>query len=359
MRDNAFATTRPMFPARLRIVLLAILLIPRTAHASVIVVGDGMPASCTASALQDALAAAASGPEYTIVRFYCGDEPLTIRLSFDERTVIPDRTTLDGGDRVTINSGRGFVIGADSSVTILRLGLTSGPGFVAIRNDGTLEVRRSAITDNAGPGIENRGGTVSVSDTVFARGRGDSGSAIVGRGTLRVDHSIFVDNRSKYGGAIQTSGVLEAKNSVFRRNGSEAGAIIHSGDATIQNCEFTQNSGDRGGAILHSGGTLTIKNSTFVQNNARLGGAIYGDSLTVEDSEFYDNSATTNGGAIFNAGCESSLLMINSVVMRNSARVGGGIWAVTEPVLKHSTVADNLPDDIAVVPYPPGICAPR
>jgi hypothetical protein len=48
--------------------------------------------------------------------------------------------------------------------------------------------------------------------------------------------------------------------------------------------------------------------------------------------------------------------MVNSTVTRNSTCLslvntcGGGIWTTTEPVLKHTTVADNLPDDVYVRP---------
>src|SRR5207247_7744206 len=98
-------------PIGIPVVLSCLLLmLPRTAHASVIVVGDGMPASCTASALKDALAAAATPPDYTVIRFDCGDEPLTITMRPGPRLVIPDRTTVDGGDRITIFDGEGFLV---------------------------------------------------------------------------------------------------------------------------------------------------------------------------------------------------------------------------------------------------------
>ncbi len=51
-----------------------------------IVVGDGTPLSCTADAFKDALAAAAdAGTHYRVIRFECGDEPLTIQAPIDER----------------------------------------------------------------------------------------------------------------------------------------------------------------------------------------------------------------------------------------------------------------------------------
>jgi hypothetical protein len=350
-----------LYPSRraaIRVLLLVIVFaLPHPALASKIVVGDGTPLSCTADAFKDALAAAAdAGPDDRIIRFKCGDEPLTLVAPVQERLLIPDRTTIDGGDRVTISPVLGgFTVAVDSSVTILRLGLKGfGPGYYGIINFGNLEVRRSVIGDRGGPLIMNRGGIVTVTDTVF--GFGFTGSGIEGNGTLRVDHSTFEHPfTSKWGGAvISTSGVLEIKNSVVRNYHSEYyGAISHNGDANIQNCEFTDNSGNFGGAITVFNGTLTIKNSTFVRNNARWGGAVAfrsGSSLIVKASEFYDNRAAY-GGAILNHG---SLLMRNSVVTRNTVgcceTVGGGIWTTTEPVLKHTTVAGNTPDDIFIQP---------
>ncbi len=73
--------------AAIGVVLLGILLaLPHPALASVIVVGDGTPLSCTADAFKDALAAAAdAGTHYRVIRFECGDEPLTIQAPIDER----------------------------------------------------------------------------------------------------------------------------------------------------------------------------------------------------------------------------------------------------------------------------------
>jgi Right handed beta helix region len=331
----------------------ALLMFPRSANAAVIVIGDGTPAACTASALKDALAAAAGpSPEYTIIRFDCGDEPLTISMPPGPRLVIPDRTTVDGGDRITIFGGE-FLIQPENSVTILRLAF----GWVSIRSYGTLEIRGSVFGRSGFPSFDNLGGTVRVSDTIFTQGVGPNGNLIYNQnGTLSIEHSLFEDNGGSQG-RIESSGYLEIKNSIFRNNHGELAAISHFGDALIQNCEFTKNGGGRGGGVIFLGSltaTTTIKNSTFVGNGANHGSAIFNrGQLIIEGSEFYDNRATQTAGAIANFG---SLLMVNSTVMRNSACLslvdtcGGGIWTTTEPVLKHTTVADNLPDDVYVRP---------
>jgi hypothetical protein len=341
------------WPVGIRVVLFCVLLtLPRTARASVIVVGDDTPAGCTASAFQDALAAAAvPDPDYTIIRFDCGAEPLTIRMP-DVRVTIPDRTTIDGGDRVTILGL--FSVAPDSAVSIVRLGL-GGIGPV-INNFGTLEVRGSTFM-SFGHGIVNREGSVTVTDTLFMGARRYYGGGISSSGTLRVDHSTFDGNQLE--GAIDARGVLDVRNSIFRNNSGEnlAGGIQGSGDWLIQNCEFTGNGGSRfGGAIFHGAGELTIKNSQFVGNGAQFGGAITErGSLIVENSEFRDNQATISGGAIYNTG--PLLSLVNSTVTGNTCRVtcgplnaGGGIWSTTEPVLKHTTVSGNVPDDVFVKP---------
>jgi hypothetical protein len=328
------------------------LMFPRSANAAVIVVGDGTPASCIASALQDALAAAASSaPEYTNIRFECGGEPLKIDVP-ESRLTIPDRTTIDGDDRVTLQAG--FLVEPDSSVRLVRLGLKPccGVGATTIRNFGVLEIRGS-VFNGSGAGILNRGGTVTVTDTMFVGTPVNFGSGIYGDGILRVDHSIF--EGSRHDSAIGHTGVLEVKNSIFRENfGEITGGISGSGDWVIQNCEFTHNVGSFGGAISHGAGELTVKNSQFVGNRAKFGGAIRNSgSLIVNNTEFHDNDATITGGAIENRG---SLLMINGTLTGNSACFaacgagGGGIWTSTEPVLKHTTVTGNVPDDIFLKP---------
>jgi Right handed beta helix region len=344
------------------VLVSAVLILPKAAHASVITIGNGTPASCTESATRDALAQAAAGaPAAANIRFDCGNDPLTIRFAFQdlgEELLIPDKTTVDGGDRITIK-GR-FLVGPDTSVKIVRLGLTGlGPGFPGIVNHGTLEVRGSVFTDNAGPGIDNSGGLVTVTDTVFSRSRGPSGvKAIQSDGTLHVDRSMFEQNPG--GPAILGNGVLDVKNTIFRSNGGDSAAIFHSGHAEIHNCEFTDNGGTIGGAIRHGGGELVIKNSLFMRNVGQWGGAVASDGvLTVEFSEFYDNQVTAAGGAIFHCG---SMAVTDTQIKRNSARdnFGGGIWTSKSPMLRNNTIVENRPDDIvANASPPPGVfCAP-
>src|SRR4030095_4473751 len=69
-----------------------------------IIVGDGTPASCTETALQNALAAAQSGGG--TVKFECGGAPVTIVLT--TTLTVPNNTTINGGEKITLS---GPVIG--------------------------------------------------------------------------------------------------------------------------------------------------------------------------------------------------------------------------------------------------------
>src|SRR5689334_15316376 len=77
--------------------LLALLALPTPALAAKpIIVGDGTAASCTETALGDALVIAGTVGGGTI-KFNCGGSPVTIELT--ATLVIPDNTTVDGGGR--------------------------------------------------------------------------------------------------------------------------------------------------------------------------------------------------------------------------------------------------------------------
>jgi hypothetical protein len=339
----------------LLLALAALIGLSSAAEARVVVVGDGAPAGCTSPAIQDALAVAEATPGRATIRFACGDQPITLRLEIplDGRFVLPDRTTIDGGGRVTFDlGGHGPVfVARDKSATIRGLGLVGGGLYSAIVNQGTLVIRGSSISDNWWNGIQNYGG-LTVTDTVFARnGCSLCGGAIFSSGPLTIDRSAFLDNGSIAGGGIQSLGPLAVSNSVFRRNYGDwiGGAIYHaSADATIRNCEFTDNGSYSGGALGTIAGRVRIRNSTFARNRTGSGpggGAISnGGDLTIDHSEFVENVVGYYGGAILNGG---TLVIRTSIFARNQARVSGGaIWTLTQPVLRQTTFADNSPDDV-------------
>src|SRR5262249_55489097 len=169
---------------------------------------------------------------------------------------------------ITLTSGELLL---DKSLTIKGPGAPSltvsgnHTGRVFYVAGGTTTATLSGLTiadGHGGAGIDNRGGTLTVTDCTIS---GNSGILI---------------------GGIGNSGTLTIINTPESGNSATA-----------------QNDNSDGGGIGNSG-TLTIINSTVSGNSA------------------FANGGVGYGGGIFNSG---TLTIINSTVSGNSARVGGGI----------------------------------
>jgi predicted outer membrane repeat protein len=363
----------------LRLCLLLVLLaLPRPVLAGKpIRVGDGTPASCTEIALKDALIIAETVGGATI-RFRCGREPLTIELhevttapGFAVLLILPDNTTIDGDNLITLNGTHTATVAyvpLGATVVLKQLTITggfsagpeSGPGG-GILNDGTLALHRSTVSGNfsilGGGGIFTRGDLTIDHSTISSNGAFFPGGGIwaPGAGMITVRHSIFEHNSTAYwGGAI--AGLVSIDRSTFAHNHAEddGGAII--GGGTIERSTFSDNDSFRGGAI--STGSMSIDKSTFTGNHAGYGGAIYAlGEVVIDQSDVSENAASYGGGLFI---VEGEVTIARSRVTHNGALSGGGgIYLCAEGAfdpgcqglaghvtLRHTSVAENTPDDI-------------
>ncbi|MBC8400483.1 MAG: right-handed parallel beta-helix repeat-containing protein, partial [Candidatus Marinimicrobia bacterium] len=113
------------------------------------------------------------------------------------------------------------------------------------------------------------------------------------------------------------------------QNGSEG--VVHISDDSqlmVKNCVFRNNNSNNGGAIeLFSAGNLRARRVLFESNSASCsGGAIdlgHG-TADIKNSIFYDNYAGCEGGAITLNDDQSSLQIIHSLFLENSAESGPG-----------------------------------
>ena len=119
--------------------------------------------------------------------------------------------------------------------------------------------------------IENWGGTLNISDSIFSDNSDDShylySAAVYNIGEANITNSIFRDN----GVAIRNSALINLIN-------PEAPSVKYLGVANITDTDFINNESDYGAII--NGGTMSIvaqdKNVLFSGNNATTtGGAIY------------------------------------------------------------------------------------
>jgi hypothetical protein len=248
------------------------------------VVGHGTPGSCTSAGV---VAAVRHGG---LIRFSCGDAPVTIRMRETAKVVNRSRrVVIDGGGLVTLSGeGRRRIIYLDTCdpkqvwttshcqdqatprLTIKRLGLTAG--------------------DSTGHLFDGGGG-----GAIFDRG-----------GRLRIIDSSFTANRCDPTGPDLGGGAVRAL-SQYRSLPVE---VLHS--------RFVGNVCSNGGALSSIGVSWTVTGSTFISNRAighganpagagtpggGSGGAIYNDgdrmALRISASRFTDNHANEGGGAIF------------------------------------------------------------
>lgn len=291
-----------------------------------VVVGTGTPASCTETALRQAVAGGG------VITFNCGTAPTTIPIT--QTLVAPaDRnTTIDGNDRIVLDGlGTTQILRAynpdfrvnDKVLTVQRLvmarGYDQGTGFKP--RDGT-KVCSWGYKEGGGGAIYTRDVNVHVWGVTFRDNRGPSigpdvaGGAIYMMGAKRlvVANSIFRNNSASNGGGIGLLHVAsELYNVVFEGNRA-TGELANFANAT--GCPVF-NHAEQGGA----GG---------------LGGAFYSDGFDPGDTfcgvRMSDNVSGDLGGALFRSAYwglipNSPLQVITwdrSVFERNRSPRGGG-----------------------------------
>lgn len=154
--------------------------------------------------------------------------------------------------------------------------------------------------------------------------------------------------------AAQTVQVLD---SLTLTNGyladSKGAGILNAGRLTVTRCTLAGNSAFSGGAIFSSG-PLVVRQSLLWRNNARVGGGLLSENgeLTVENSTFTGNTAQTGGGLSFSSP-DSVVVFAHVTVVSNTATDtaigGGGISAAyfRGATLQNCIIAGNRGSPIA------------
>lgn len=246
-----------------------------------IVVGSGSPASCTSSAVVDAVARGG------VITFDCGPDPVTIPMTATAKVVNTSPVVvLDGGGLVTLDGlGQRRILYMNTCdrnqiwttptcqnqdhprLTIQSLAFTRG--------DATGET----FEGGGGGAVFVRGGRVQVFDSTFVSNRCDDTGPDVGGGALRV--------LSQFQGLP----VIVARST------------------------FRDNQCSNGGATSSIGVSWQIYNSTFLDNRAVGNGA---------NPQRPGTPGGGNGGAIYLDGGDMTLELVGSVVRGNIANEGGG-----------------------------------
>ncbi len=253
--------------------------VSRPAHAATPIVVS----TCDESHLDAAIAQANTDNAGDTITFGCsGDIKLTSIL------VITGSMTLDG-------SGQMVTLDGNDSVKVLSM--RSGVSFTL----NTLTIAHG-FGDGIGGGLDNRGGTVSISNSTFANnsaGRqiSEGGGGLFNAGTMSISNSTFANNSSRFdlgfpglGGGITNAGTMNISNSTFANNsaGTQGGGLLNYGTVSISNSTFANNSaGTQGGGLDNRGGTVTIGRSIVANNiggNCQNFGTITSTGYNLESS---------------------------------------------------------------------------
>jgi hypothetical protein len=287
------------------------------AAAPLIRVGNGTAASCTEAALRNAVAVAdAQGSG--MIYFRCGVRPVTVLLF--EPIVLPNNTTINGGDLVTLQAALinnawlniTMTVPVDSSVVIADL--TVRLGFHVIDNLGRLTIQSSTIAGSVNHNLFNTGTLTILNSTICCEMGDVAGGGVFNLGTLVVSNTTFSDS---FGGGIYNAGTATVINTRFTNNQwpeGGGGAIWNVGAMTVYGSTFTNNVASSRGGAIENGGTLTMYTSTFSGNVASRGGAIANSgTLVVVGSSIVGNTARLVGGGVYTR-CRGKTTLLLTIV---------------------------------------------
>ncbi len=339
------AAPSPAAPASTQSAAAAICTAPVAADTSATtqVVGSGTAASCTETALSNALA------QGGVIRFNCGG-PATIFLTSQKTLRTDVNTTLDGQGQITLDGGGKTRLlyfyspnfqHTTTRVTIQNMTLQNAHSSGTPIPTAPAPCSQGVMNDGGGAAIYVRDGILHVVNTVFKSNIGATpgpdvaGGAIYTLGSLEttVVGSTFDSNEASNGGAIGALfGNLSIYNSQFSTNTATGnGANSISGQCTVNGGEV--GNGGNGGAVSMDGAenyAVTVCGSSFSGNTAgsgALGGALFRtpdaaiQTTTIDRSSFKGNSAP-NGGALYFH--NSNLVVTASTFASNTAFAGGG-----------------------------------
>src|SRR5262249_35536072 len=268
-----------------------------------------------------------------------------------------------GSDSFAVHAGASVVVcpanpGAPVNISSLRLAHGSSLLGGGVFNAGTLTLTDVELSDNAegtqlGGAIFNAGTLTLVRCALLDNSAEQGGGLYNDQGALTVDHSRFEFNVASgsvegHGGGLQNfGGTVIVTDSIFLENisGVDGGGISNQGAMTVTRSSLSGNSAIEGGGISNAG-TLTVTSSTIAGNTGGnvageggSGGIVNDQVLTLTNSTIADNLSVTTGGTggILNRG--DMMLVSNSTI---SGNIGGGIaneFLLVE--IKNSLVANN------------------
>ncbi|GHJ35657.1 hypothetical protein [Streptomyces sp. TS71-3] len=273
----------------------------------------------------------------------------------------------DGLPEITGNvriTGDGTTI-ERSSGQLFRIFHVRAGGSLSLKSV-TVRFGELGVTDPAGGGILNVGGTVTLTDSSVRNNTASAGGGIWNQlGTLVLKNTTVSNNRADWGGGVGTSGTMTMQGGALRHNASAfwGGGLVNGGDTRLTKVSVADNdSGDLGGGIVtlaingEETGPLRLNSSKVTGNIARNdgGGFMMGadETTTIERSTVKGN--TSNGGPATGGGIEDSGVSLGLFVGASESAPRGEKTATRLTPFRvdliRSSVVKNFPTNCA----PPG-----
>jgi predicted outer membrane repeat protein len=250
----------------------------------------------------------------------------------------------------------GAVYAAPNVATISLEGSASSSPYAS-----KMQLNANTASEDGGA-IYNKGGAISIDNTVITVNRTPTqtllagyGGGIYSEGVLTLTNSIVGENEGRYGGGVfvgnsPTGARAMIDNTIFLNNisGNLGGGLytnILTTTVTLNNSVFNGNTARAGGGLARSNADLHVFNSSFTFNTATLGGGLLlsavpqptsGPYVRVQSVTVSGNTASSNqGGGVYNEGLVE---LYSTTIVSNTNGVfsrGGGNTRFRDSVLRN------------------------
>jgi hypothetical protein len=288
------------------------------------IVGSGTPASCSAAAFVDAVAAGG------VITFDCGPDPVTITL--DRTAKIFNDTgpkiVIDGGGKVTLSGGGAVQILYQNTCDPAQVWTTS---HCQDQDHPQLTVQNLTFVDGNAKGLVDPDGDPLGGGAIFVRG-----------GRFKVVNSRFFRNVCDDVGP-------DVGGAAIRTFSQHQGLPVYVVGSTFGGDPSLGNVCANGGGLSSIGVSYTVLNSVFSHNLAIGNGANPADPGTPGGG---------SGGAIYNDGNTFTLTLCGTRITNNHANEGGGaIFFVSNDrsgslIIRDSFLSQNPSDGFETAGYP-------